>query len=577
MDTVPISKSRKFIEGVLKNFRKDTADTDINNPTRNEERYRPYEGMVVRKIFVERLPFGIPISDTSKRLNNTLTRLTNKLHHLTRPEVIKRNLFFKPGDSVKAFLFSDNERFLRQLPYLNDVEFIMLPYYGTDSVDMVLVTKDVFSLGGAIGSLGLQKSDAQIREDNIKGSGNAGIIYTLYDAKRRGKLALGGEFVQRNIGGSFINGRLGYQSFYNTFGGPQEENYYYVNLAKPMVNRFMRWTYEFDFSLNKTQNRYFSDSVYKADYQYNFYNIDAWVGYNIHAKKFDNNDEKNKLRKLVGLRVIEKQTQRVPEKFNQFKNWQFADISGVLASATFYRQNFYKSKFIYGFGRNEDIPEGLTMSVTSGFTIMEKEKRPFVGFNYQRYGYNKRKNYLSYTLRGEGFLNRKSIEDINVLVSLEYFDRLKRIGSRWNQRFFLNVDMANQINSRLNQPLYLNSQFGLPEYGYSSKGGDFRATIKTESVFFSPWQIAAFKFAPLLFTNVSVFSPLDFKAKVYTAVGAGLRTRNESFVFGTIELKGFFFPQTNFRGEKFAFDISTNLIFKYQSDFIKKPDFIQIN
>jgi hypothetical protein len=108
-------------------------------------------------------------------------------------------------------------------------------------------------------------------------------------------------------------------------------------------------------------------------------------------------------------------------------------------------------------------------------------------------------------------------------------------------------------------------------------GGTLRTTIKAESEFFSPWSLVSFKFAPIVFTNVGVFSPYLSDAKLLSSVGGGIRTRNESFVFGTIEFKGYYFPQKNFYNERFRFSLSTNLIFKYNTQFVKKPDFIQVN
>ena len=581
-DTVPgkpIKTGQTLFGKMINNFKKDTTEIDIANTLkRNDEAYKKYEGLIIRNIIIKRIPFGIPFSDTSKKLVNTLTKAANDLHHLTKRQVISNNLFFKKNDVIKPYLMADNERFLRQLIYLQDAGFIVVPIApGSDSADVIVMVKDVFSLGGAIGSLGLQQSQVEMREDNFAGSGNAAVLFGLYDAKRKDKFAFGGEYLRRNIGGSFIDGNIGYQSFYNSFPGPKNENFYYLNLLKPLLNRYMKWTYELDASYHSTRNRYVSDSLYQSDFRYHFYNLEAWAGYNINAKDFTTQEETKKLRKLVGLRFVNTKFQEVPLKYSSLYNWQYADVTGLLATITFYRQNFYKTKYIYGFGRNEDIPEGLVLSLTSGYTIKQNQSRPFLGFNYERYQYNKKKNYMGYTLRAEGYLNKKSIEDINLLVAVNYFDHLKAIGNKWKQRFFLNLDAAQQINTVLNEPLFINSKFGLPEYGNNSIGGTLRATAKAESVFFSPWSLAAFRFAPFVFSNVSVFSPYVSKTKIYTAMGGGIRTRNESFVFGTIEIKGFYFPQKNFHQSHFSLELSTNVIFKYNSQFVKKPDFIEIN
>jgi hypothetical protein len=576
---------KTLLQNVIKNLKKDSAKTDSSSlPKTNEAAFDPYGGLFIRNIIIERIPFGVSIGDTSKRLINSLTNMANDLHHITKTNVIRKNLFFKKGEPLKPFLMADNERYLRQLLYLQDAEFFVARTApGSDSVDVFVEIKDVFSLGGAINSLGLKQTSLELREDNFAGSGNAAVLYTLYDDKRKNDFALGGEYNNRNVAGSFMNAKIGYQSFYPAIYGPKEDNNYYVDFHKPLINRYMKWTYELSASYHNTSNLYNnSDSVYFSDTRYRYYNIEAWSGFNINAQNFTRQEESQKLRKLIGVRYLNQRFLDVPQKFASTYDWKYQTINAALATLTFYRQNFYKTQYIYGFGRNEDIPEGLLLSITSGYTKRQDAKRPFVGFNFERYHFNKRKNYLSYKIAAEGYLHRSSIEDLNFLGSIFYFDHLKPIGPKWKQRFFLNFDLAQQVNTIYNEPLFANSQFGLPEYGNEiidnqKTGGSLRSTAKIESEFFSPWSVVAFRFAPFVFGRVGVFSPYDYKTQVLSSVGGGIRTRNESLVFGTIELKAYYFPEKNFHNESFRFSISTNVIFKYNTQFVKKPDFIQIN
>jgi hypothetical protein len=575
------SRIKTLIHKVIENLEKPPKDS--LKPGTNEVAFEPYEGLIIRNIVIERIPFGVTIGDTSKRLINSLTNLANDLHHITKTKVIKENLFFKKGQPLKPFLMADNERYLRQLLYLQDAEiFVAKTAPGADSVDVFVEIKDVFSMGGAINSLGLKQTNLEIREDNFAGSGNAAILYALYDDKRKNNFAFGGEYMNRNLGGSFINARAGYQSFYPAIYGPKEDNNYYISFMKPLVNRYMKWTYELDASYHHTRNFYASDSFYLANTRYRYYNIETWAGYNINANDFTTSEESKKLRKLIGGRYINQNFLSVPKRFDTMYDWKYQTIKAGLVTLTFYRQNFYKTRYIYGFGRNEDIPEGLLLSVTAGFTKRQEAKRPFLGFNFESYHFNGRRNYLSYKVAAEGYLNQSSIEDLNFLGSIFYFDRLKPVGPKWKQRFFLNFDLAQQVNTVYNQPLFANSQFGMPEYGNEiidnqRVGGALRSTAKVESEFFSPWSVVAFRFAPFVFGNLSVFSPYKYHAKVLSALGGGIRTRNESLVFGTIELKAYYFPQKNFHDESFRFSLSTNVIFKYNTQFVKKPDFIQIN
>ncbi len=574
-----IKTKNGFFAKVVKPFMQDTSE--IENTTevkRNEVPFLKYSGYIIRNIVVNELPFGISIADSSKKIVTTLTKLANNMHRISKPSVIKNNLFFNKYDTIQPFLLADNATFLRQLPFIQDASFKLVPVTGsTDSIDVIVITKDLFSIGGSIGSLGLPRSDVEIREDNFAGLGNALIFQGLFDTEREKNFGFGMGYIQRNIGGSFINSELGYQSFYTAIDGPKEENLYYLNVLRPLASRYMKWTYELRGSYHSTRNMYDHDSVYYLNNRYRFYDLDAWVGYNINAKSFAVQKEDRELRKLLGLRIINREFQDIPSKYSSSYYWKFASLTGVLGSVTFYRQNFYKTRYIYGFGRNEDIPEGLNLTLTTGITRKQNNVRSFVGFNYERSYFNRRNNYISYKIRAEGNLNKTSIEDINLLAGIAYVEHLKNLGANWKQRLFLNLDIAQQVNTVLNEPLLLQSAFGLPEFGNSRIGGTLRATFKVESVFFSPWSLAAFRFAPFVFLNTSVFSPYLSAANVYSSIGGGIRARNESLIFGTLELKGYYFPGKNNYNESFRFDISTNVRFKYNPQLIRKPDFIQIN
>lgn len=571
-------KQNKLIEGVINAISRDTVQVDrMSILRRNDEKYRAFSGLVIRTIDVARVPFGVNFSDTTREFKNTLTNIANTLHHVTRVKVIRNNLFFHVNDTLNPYLFADNERYLRELPYMRDADFDVKRIEGTDSVDVTVVEKDLFNIGGNINSLGLNVTDLEIRDDNFSGTGNAAILYASYDDRRKKNLSFGGEYIRRNIGGSFLNQQVGYRSYYNSIRAPRQENYFYYNLTKPLLHRFMKFTYELSAALNFTSNRYDGDSLYQADFHYGFYQFEGWLGYNMNGKNFSPADETRRLRLLSGIRVISKTFFRRPLIYEKQYNWQFADLSGVLGSFTFYRQNFFKTQYVYGFGVNEDIPEGLLFTTTLGYTIQQDISRPFIGLNFQQYGFTRKSDYFDYTLRFEGYLGQHHVQDVNMLASVNFFSRLKHLGNRWKQRSFITVSASRQINNKLGEPLLINSKFAMPEYGYDPVGGDARITTKFESVFFSPWSLAAFRFAPLAAYNLTAFSPAGEQLKLYSSIGAGIRTRNESLIFGTVDLRANYFPSKNYHGSKLGIDISVNLSFKFRSQFLKKPDFIEIN
>ena len=107
-----------------------------------------------------------------------------------------------------------------------------------------------------------------------------------------------------------------------------------------------------------------------------------------------------------------------------------------------------------------------------------------------------------------------------------------------------------------------------------------RTTAKAEAVFFNMRKFFGFRFAPFIFTDMIFLKPsgrqID-KTNGYTAVGGGIRTRNENLTFGTVELRGYFFPRVNDGMKNWRVEVGTNLKFRYNSSFIRRPDFISAN
>jgi hypothetical protein len=127
----------------------------------------------------------------------------------------------------------------------------------------------------------------------------------------------------------------------------------------------------------------------------------------------------------------------------------------------------------------------------------------------------------------------------------------------------------------------LQSDFGLREWRSDTVlTGNTRITLKLEPVFFTPLNLANFRFAPFVFGNLCVFTPTTEKfsqSEWLNSIGGGVKTHNESLIFGTMELRVFYFPQENFFGDYWRLEFNTNIRFKYNRQFEKKPDLANVN
>lgn len=587
-DTVPPNKldsllSRpKGIFGQLTQSLLTDLDTAVEqNLQRNDQPFLKYENRVIRNIFIQSLEFGTLTKDTVRRLDKRLARTANKIHYKTRPWAVRNNLFFYEHDKLSPYLLANNERFLRDLPYIREARILVWPVRGgTDSVDVIVVTKDVLSIGGSIALRNSKSATMEIKEDNLMGWGDKLAFQGLYHTERRKPFGYGMEYIKRNIGGSFIDARAGLSNFNKTFNNrKREETIGFIQFIKPLVNPYMLWTYAFIAEKHYSDNMFNSDSVFKSDLKYHYNIYDAWAGLNLSTRMIANENEFHRLRYLLSARMVDQKFSEKPTLYNNKYYYPYADLFAVLGAISIFRLNYYKTQFIYGFGRNEDLPVGLDASFTAGWTNKAGRERPYAGVNLQHYYFTKQQSYFKYSLSAGSYLHKKKPEDISLLANIDFFSPLLRFGKKWKQRSFLNASFGKQFNSILDEPFLLESFYGIPYFKNNSLGGNLRATVRAESVFFSPWSIVYFKFAPFIYGSATAFKLNEegSKSKIYPAFGGGLRSRNESLIFGTMELRVVYFPTPDLYNHRYFIQFNSNLRFKYIQNFIRRPEFVSVN
>ena len=584
-DTFFLVKKKGFLGKIgmsISKFGDDPEPVKFINP------FNIYKGKVIRSIKIRRLGFERDFRDTNRINRSFGVIIANGFHKKTKERVIANNLFFEVGDHINPFLLSDNERHLREQPFLQDA-LIKIEHADAqnDSVDVLILTKEVFSLGIGVDMSSTTRYKVEVKEENLAGTGSRLLLSTFYDVSRNPKFGYGAEYLNRNISGSFINWTAGFKTFKSAFNtGKNEELTFFSRIEKPLVSPYIPWIGTLDLAYNTTNNAYSSDSLYRSDFQYTYKNFDGWFGYNFGAKKLLSDNKQSRVRKFIAARALYQRFTNLPDRVRRIFDYRYTNISGVLGSINVFEQNFYRTNFIYGFGRYEDVPQGFSASLITGITnkkdsiSVNSRVRPYFSVEALRSKFNKKGFFSTYTFKMGGFYFNRKWEDVDILINVDHFTRLNKIGLNWYNRHFYSLGFTRQITPVLNQPLYLQSTFGLPYFSNGFINADTRATAKTESVFYNLTKFWGFRFAPFLFADACLVTPTNKSfahSELYSAVGAGVRTRNENLIFGTIELKGFYFPKTVGDMAKWRVEVGTNIRFKYSSVFIKKPDFIVAN
>ena len=584
-DTFFLAKKKGLMGQLGKSL--NTNDNDEEQVIRKNP-FIKHLGKKIRDIKIVVLGFERNIADTTKINRSIGVGIANAFHKNSQSKVIANNLFFVSGDKLNPFLMADNERHLREQPFIQDalIEVEKIPGK-VDEIDILVIVKDVFSLGAGIDFASSKKIKMDVKEENLGGTGAKLALFSLYDEDRNPKFGYGLEYLNRNINGSFLNWLVGFKSFNNAFNsGRNEEATFYTSFERPLVSAYIPWIGALDISINSTFNNYVSDSLYKSDFKYSYQKVDGWLGYNLGSQKLLRKNIQSRVRKFIAVRTLYQHFSQLPDEVQRNFDYRYTNITGVLGSVSVLKQNFYRANFIYGFGRNEDLPEGFNVSLIGGW-VNKKDSissnfrsRPYYAVEALRSHFNKKGFFSTYTLRMGGFVYRGRWEDIDILLNVDRFSKKNIINSRWYYRQFYSASLTRQFNPVLNQPLFINSNFGLPYFDNGNIKADLRGALKTESVFYNLKKFAGFRFAPFVFVDACFIKPTSSsfsQSDLFTALGVGFRTRNENLVFGTIEFKGFYFPRTILGMGNWRVQASTNVRFKYNSVFIKKPDFIIAN
>lgn len=552
-------------------------------PIKNETPFSKFRGKIIRKIIITQLGLYGSVNDTINASKNWVSHLGDALHTQTRTKVIIKNLFFSPGDSLYPYLLADNERFLRNISYLTDARITVGALKNTqDSVDIFIITKDVFPIGGSINAGSSQNVHFDLSDDNVLGSGDRLLLRNFIDITRTPTYGIGLEYTKRNIAGSFADLTLGYDNQREAFNsGMRNETGIYLQADLPLVSPYHPLTGGLILGSFATHNVYPNDTLYKSNYQYRYDLLDGWIGWNIGAHNKLQENFSSRSKRILSARFTQRNYSLKPEIYLQQYDIRYSNLMSVLASYTLFSQDFYHTSYIYGFGRNEDVPEGYSLSFTGGWSNRNTIRRPYLGFEYQRNYYTNKNNYLNYQLKLGSSVYQGSWQDFSFLTSLEHFTRLRKLkNGKWFVRHFLNGSFAQLLNTSLNETLQLSSDFGIPNINNTLLPNTTRATLNGETVFYSTWKLAGFRFAPFSFVYLTYLKQLGLpliQGDYYSAVGAGLRSRNENLVFGTMQLKIYYYPRFTGNMSPWYVGFSTNVRFRYNIQLIKRPEFITVN
>ncbi len=530
--------------------------------------YQEFEGRIIRKIQLRKLEiFGPTVTDTTAAPQNWIERGINRMHFYTSDRVLMNHMLVHPGTVVKADLIADNERLLREIPSVEDARIYLSPI-GTDSVDVLVVTKDVLAKAFSLELSDAQKGKLRVWDQNFLGTGYEVDHILRWDPDHAPVVGYEGLLKVKNIMGSFVDARLNYVTGYR-------ENLWNLNLSRDFYTSGVRYAGGIEWTKGRVlQTAWIHDSlVWPVAIGGNTYSI--WVG-KAFPVQTENWFTRNRNNIVFAGSLSRDAFYERPSEVEPYWLYPYQNKTLLVGSLSFTAQDFYRTNLVYSFGRTEDIPFGSMLTILGGVEWNEYYTRFYSGFSFSKGYYVGRLAYLYTKLELGGFLHHGQLEQGVFRYNMNAFTNLV-VFNRFYFRHFIKLDYTLGINRFEDEFLYIREPDGLTGYDGRLVHGKKRLMLKGESVLFTPWYVLGFRPAFYGFLDAGwIGSETQFimNDSFYTGTGFGIRIRNERLVFDTFQAGMIFYPEKLPGMNSAMFVFGTMSRIKFPDFFVRKPDII---
>jgi len=546
----------------LKYEKKPLSDKQIKKDVNSK-----YVGAYIRNIEIIVLdPFGYTANDTVYGTTNPLQKIANKTHIKTINRVVKNRLLFRKSETVDLLKIKESERLLREAGFIRDARiFLSSDANKQDSVDIIVLVHDKWTLDPSISISGVNGGNLRLRDRNLLGLGqtfeqNIGYYNTA-------GYALSGKYNFSNIKNTYISSDIFYSNTNEvTTVGISVDRAFYSVLTEYAGGLAFSKTWGVFKNYDSTVSKEFSHSL---DYT----NTDIWLARSqspTNGKSITQQSSKI----IGGLRYYNGAFQSRPS-FTIDTAYSNVNRSVYLACLGFSLRKYYKDQFIYRFGANEDIPEGLSIKILHGHETRELSlDRNYSGIEVAHGKHYSKFGYLSGNVTYGAFYKPGVKSNATLRAGFSYFSNLS-LENRWYLRQFVSGKFVYGFNKTAFERITINAG---EMYGFSSGllNGTGKLIVSFETVAYAPYNIIGFRFAPVALFGFGMLKSESrslMQSPLYQAYSIGLLIRNESLLNSSFEITFGAYP--NQPGEnKMVYKLNpvTSFTLKVRSFEISKPE-----
>jgi len=496
-----------------------------------------YNNKTIRNITI--FPKQVFTQNSSWQFINYVKKKLNHFHVKTKESVIRRNLFFKEGDKLIPIVLAENKRRFSEFEFFNDIKFEIVPVLKdsiiTDSVDIKIITQDVFSFGGGISFPGNNSID--LRGENVNFLGTGTKISGTIEINSKSEEEI--KFIQGildcpNILNSYYEGNL----FYNLTNNSKLYKFTVSkNLLPPIINVSGGLELGRKFICKQTKD----STLVIPKSIHNFMKIGFGKTNPINKNK--HYAKRSYLTYLTSV-YAKKYTQRPEIKADS--NRYYHNRFGLLGSVIFSHSQHYLTSKVFTFDKIEYMPSGFLFELMTGPEFNEFYNRFYYGSRLANADFIKNFGYYWSKIEIGSFFRKGKAEQGVFQARLQYCSPILEFGNKEN-RTLLNLRYTRGINRNREELLNINGENGIRGFTDNDLFGNQRLTLNLESIVFTPWDFYGFHFAVFTFYDAGFIGD-DINIinnKFESGIGLGLRIRNNFLAISFIQLRLGYYPQKN--------------------------------
>lgn len=425
-------------------------------------------GAVIGQIVLERANV-FDLTDPDE--NNSLYRLANRWHIVTREKVIQQQLLFKSGDTFSERLLDESGRILRQNIYLYDAS--IKPIRAQNGVvDISVETRDVWSLGPDLSFSrkgGENRSGIGLEENNLLGYGMTLSFQHEEDVDRTSNSLT---FFDRNFANSRVSTSL-------RIADNSDGNSNWLAIVRPFYALDARWTAGGSALDDDRRTALYRLGQEAAEYQHERRYFSAFGGW---SKGLDRGFAR---RWTVGVVHDDNQFSTVLSPLLPLALPEDRNLVYAFAKFELVKDDFETTKNRDQIGRTEDFQMGTHLSASLGWsdeTLGADRDALIYATTYSRGFGSLAKHSLLLDASASGRVESGEVRNSLIGINARYYHKQS------DKRLFfatLSATVGDELD--LDNPLHLGGDSGIRGYPQRYQNGESKMVFTIEQRYFTDW------------------------------------------------------------------------------------------